>query len=144
MRTRSAFRFTSVCVSLALVFATACSNQGEGEICDIDAGDAGDDDCQSGLVCTSLSGVVGPRCCPSDLNQAKTAVCAINHQAVTANPAPPDGAAEATEASPGDGAMAGPSDATPDATPDAPADAPGASIPDAAGEASADVGADGG
>jgi hypothetical protein len=142
MRTHSAFL-----VSLALLLAVACSNQGEGEICDTDAGDAGDDDCQSGLICTSLSGVVGARCCPSDLNQAKTAVCSISHQAVTANPAPPDGAAETEEASPEDGATAVPSDGAPDA----PADAPGAPIPDAAsstpdaaGEASADVGADGG
>jgi hypothetical protein len=97
--------------------------------------------------------VLGTRCCPSDLSQAKTAVCGASHQVATANPAPPDGAAEAPEASPEDGALDAPADAPgvsiPDATgsmPDATGSTPDAasSTPDAAGDASADVGADGG
>lgn len=135
MRSRSAFPFSSLVVSLVLLVIYACSNQGEGEICDIDAGNAGNDDCQSGLVCTSLSGVLGARCCPSDLTTAKTAVCSVSHGA-SANPAPPDsGGEEDAEASAGETSTA--ADA-----PAAPADAPEEPMLDAAPEVSADVGAD--
>jgi len=47
-RTRLGFIF----LALALGSATACSNQGEGQRCDKLSGN---DDCQAGLVCTTLT-----------------------------------------------------------------------------------------
>jgi len=117
---------------VALALICACSNQGEGEICDPDAGNGGNDDCQSGLVCnTGLPGGVGPRCCPSDLMTAKTAVCSVTHQGVTANPAPPEGGPQEAEAPPVDAAT--------EAAVDAQADGAEEPAPEAAAEAGTDA-----
>jgi hypothetical protein len=61
---RLATRASLVALAVASV-AVGCSRQGEGERCDFDA--AGDDDCDSGLVCTTcerLADRVTDRCCP--------------------------------------------------------------------------------
>jgi hypothetical protein len=129
MLTRSALPFAALA---ALALACACSNQGEGEICDPNAGNAGDDDCQGGLTCQSLgAGIIGFRCCPPDLTQAKTQVCNVSHPGVTQSPAPPDaGLAD-------EDAMS--VDATSDATVDARMDSPQEALPDAPAEAGIDA-----
>jgi hypothetical protein len=57
---------------------TACSNQGEGEFCDMNNGS---DDCQSGLVCEKAPGItaaVNPtRCCPIPPAQPTTSACSL-------------------------------------------------------------------
>jgi hypothetical protein len=73
----------------ALAFAS-CSNETEGQPCDTRAGNSGDDDCASGLVCTAVSSGEGDRCCPSDRTTAKTPECALSSTTGdAANPAPP-------------------------------------------------------
>jgi hypothetical protein len=77
----------------------ACSNQGEGERCDLQADNNGNDDCNSGLVCTAKA-VLGlnPKtdlCCPQDRTQATTPQCAINQGGLDASPAPPDSGSDA-------------------------------------------------
>jgi hypothetical protein len=61
----------------ALIASIACSNQGEGDYCDLLNGD---NDCQSGLICTTPPGLAGmpgtnTRCCPPSAAQATKAVC---------------------------------------------------------------------
>ena len=129
MLTRSALPFAAL---VAFALACACSNQGEGEICDPNAGNAGDDDCQGGLTCQSLgAGVIGFRCCPPDLFQAKTQVCNVSHPGVNQSPAPPE-AGLADE----DGASV---DAMFAATVDSRVDSPQEALPDAPAEAGIDA-----
>jgi hypothetical protein len=62
---RLAARASLVALATASV-AVGCSRQGEGERCDLLA--AGNDDCDSGLVCVScedLADHVTDRCCPA-------------------------------------------------------------------------------
>jgi len=70
----------------ALSLALACSKQGEGERCDRRATNSGNEDCQSGLVCTpreNLNGtIIAPgestdegRCCPADRTQSVERIC---------------------------------------------------------------------
>ena len=74
-------------VLAALAFAS-CSNEGEGQPCSLYAGNGGNDDCQSGLICTVVT--AGDRCCPSDRTTAKTSECALSSAASgDASPAPP-------------------------------------------------------
>lgn len=117
-----------VAVSCMAVFAAlaACSNQAEGERCEIDNGN---DDCQDGLVCTPIANQNGARCCPPDRAQATTGVCQQQVQV-------PNGDAEPS-------ADTGPS---PDVSvPDTGADADAeASTPDAADADADDGDADGG
>jgi hypothetical protein len=81
--------------ALAFTVLSACSGQGEGQLCSPNAGNQGNDDCQSGLVC-----VVAPatytlgRCCPQDRSKATTAVCSANSGGLDASPAPPDASSE--------------------------------------------------
>jgi hypothetical protein len=123
----------------ALFFAVgvtflACSNQGEGDRCDQNDDNGGDDDCQYPLRCTAksaLNNALTDICCPGDRTQATTTVCSLH--AGTADAAAPvdggglppvpalDGQAEA------DIDSAAAQDAANDtASPDAPADAPDA------------------
>jgi hypothetical protein len=98
----------------ALAFA-ACQGESEGMPCDKNAGNSGNDDCQSPLVCTSgLANVQGARCCPQDRTQATTPECAVPGGGTDANPAPP------TDASSGGDAPSA------EAAGDAPAEAKGA------------------
>jgi hypothetical protein len=73
----------------------ACNGQGEGEVCDKNAGNSGNDDCASGLVCTPntqlAAGTVGARCCPVDVSKATTTVCQGTIGVLDASSAPPDG-----------------------------------------------------
>jgi hypothetical protein len=61
-------------VVMSLLWLGACSNQGEGDACSIDSGN---DDCQSGLVCTKAStfGSNSDLCCPPNLADATVAAC---------------------------------------------------------------------
>jgi hypothetical protein len=74
-----------------------CQGQGEGEQCNRLAGNNGNDDCQSGLVCnTSVVSTPGfGRCCPTDRTQATTAICKGN-VGFNANPQPPDAGTDGT------------------------------------------------
>jgi hypothetical protein len=113
MRTRLALVLPAAAL-LAVLASGACSNQGEGEACDSRADNQGTSDCQDGLVCRSISGVSGPRCCPPPGQQTSSAVCAGNTGALPdASPAPPeDGATESggAEAGAGEGGAGDASD----------------------------------
>jgi hypothetical protein len=132
MRIRSPLLIVPVAL---LVVAGACSNQGEGQPCDHDAGgdSAGTDDCESPLIC-----VIGPnpadgtnsyRCCPPDLSQATTLECMVASAGIDASPLPPTDAATTETAAPAEGGGDAPGEAAP------PADAPGADAPTDASEA---------
>jgi hypothetical protein len=115
------FRFALLLVPAAVLLSAmgACSNQGEGRVCDFRAPNNGNDDCQSPLVCTqNIPGVNGSRCCPVDRSTSTVPECAGTPSLADANPAPPDGTTTVPDAS-SDGAP--PSD--------------GAAVPDAPGEA---------
>lgn len=90
MRSRFALLLSlSAAVAIALA---SCSGETEGQPCDKNAGNSGNDDCASGLVCTQVSAAEGSRCCPQDRTTAKSPDCALS--ATTnqdANPAPPEG-----------------------------------------------------
>jgi hypothetical protein len=92
MRTPAAFSFASFTLAaltagvVALIAAVGCSNQGEGDFCDITAGVTGGD-CQDGLECVSVpgQGVNTDRCCPGDRALATTATCSENTTAIDAS-----------------------------------------------------------
>jgi len=118
-------RFRFAVLLSALVAASvvgACSNEGEGQICDHRAGNNGNDDCQNGLICTqNLPGVNGDRCCPPDRSTATTPECALTTPGIgDASSALPDGTtpvADAAGDAPSEAAARG--DAAPDALADA-------------------------
>ena len=106
------FAFAGAVLAVGLATTGACSNQSEGQRCNLDGN--GNDDCIDGLICTSqrdLFGVNSDVCCPGDRTTATTAVCQINHAPVGGNPLPPDSGADASPTS-----DATTSDATSDAT----------------------------
>jgi len=125
----------SLAVLAILVLAGACNNQGEGDVCDINAGNSGDDDCQSGLDCVSAPGAMGSpnpyRCCPTDLSQTTAAVCLQTGSTDNTNTAAPpvaDASSDASADAPvGDAAIA-----------DGDAGSPEAALIDALVEGSAD------
>jgi hypothetical protein len=91
MRIRSSYLVVPL-LGLAVSFGTlgACSNQGEGQVCDPNADNSGNSDCQDGLVCTSIGSQ--HRCCPSDRSQSAPGnICLPSLTGVAANPAPVDG-----------------------------------------------------
>jgi hypothetical protein len=62
-------------VGVFVAIFAACSNQGEGERCEILNGN---DDCKDGLICTSenlLRNANSDRCCPSDRSKATHPIC---------------------------------------------------------------------
>jgi hypothetical protein len=139
MRPRSVSATAFSLAFLAIVvLAGACNNQGEGDICDINAGNNGDNDCQSGLDCVSAPGAMGSpnpyRCCPTDLTQASSAVCMLSGSSGNTNTAAPvaDASSDASIDAPlGD-------DGTSDATiADGGAGSPEATVTDALVEGSA-------
>jgi hypothetical protein len=94
-----AIRFASsvffALVSLALV--GACNGQGEGDPCDTRNGN---NDCQNGYVCTTMTAAnfMGPRCCPGNPALATQAACRAGAGAVTPVDAGPiDAAIDASE-----------------------------------------------
>jgi hypothetical protein len=118
------FRPAHVLIPLSLaavpaIAVSACSGQGEGQLCNPKAGNSGNDDCQSGLTCqprpaTVINGF--GLCCPPG-GQSTTSACAVNggpsNDASSAPPtqeASPDAPGEsAAEVGPGtDGSDAGP------------------------------------
>jgi hypothetical protein len=103
MRTPAAFSFASFTLAAGAVAlitaatAAGCSNQGEGDFCDIAAGITGGD-CQDGLQCVSLpgQGVNTDRCCPIPPGVATTVACMMNPTAIDASTEGPDGAGNTT------------------------------------------------
>jgi hypothetical protein len=73
---------------LALASLAGCSNETEGQPCDPAAGNGGNDDCASPLICTKVS--AGNRCCPQDRSQATTVECSESAGGFDANPSPAD------------------------------------------------------
>jgi hypothetical protein len=59
-----------------LVLLGGCNGQGEGDVCDMRAGNNGTDDCQNGLTCfPPMAPFNYPRCCPSDTTLASVPAC---------------------------------------------------------------------
>jgi hypothetical protein len=121
---------------LALELAPACSNESEGQPCNQLAGNSGNDDCQSPLVCTVVP--AGTRCCPTDRSQATTVECSVSAGKPPGDSAPPPETEGGAEASVAEAAADAPSDAA-DAA-DALSDAADAAHPTDASEASATTG----
>jgi hypothetical protein len=129
-------------VALAIAFFPAgCSGQSEGERCNTQSDNAGNDDCDGTLVCTPAGKLTNrddvARCCPADLTQATSPACRpVGSGGTDAGP-PSDASAgdAAAEATTSDGAT--------DATADTEGDAADASELDGATDAPTD-GADGG
>jgi hypothetical protein len=129
-----------------VVLMGACAGQGEGEVCDPRAGNAGTADCRYPFVCTNASelspGTNGDRCCPSD-RSTSTGVCAISQAGIAANPAAPDGATgDAADGTIAEGATGDAADGTTadGATADgATADAADSAAPGSADSATADA-----
>jgi hypothetical protein len=131
-------RFSSSLLYAVSLFAVsaiagACMQQGEGEVCDPRAGNAGSADCQNGYVCTQPSllapGTMGYRCCPGNLALG-TGVCALGQSMIASNPSGgPSDAADAADTEPTE-AEANDAGATPvDAADAAPTDASSADAP---------------
>ncbi|HEX3772704.1 MAG TPA: hypothetical protein VHV30_17615 [Polyangiaceae bacterium] len=129
------------------VVAAGCSNQGEGEYCDIDAGTVGGD-CADGLECVAAPGLSGTpnnsRCCPVAGGAAPTtAACTMNSLTI-------DGSTEAgaidddaSGAAPDATAASDAADAGADVAPDAPVESgspesgsPESGVPESGGDAS--------
>jgi hypothetical protein len=135
MRPRFASLLLPFVAALLLVSFGACQNEGEGEPCDTNAGNGGNDDCRSPFVCTvGLNNAMDARCCPQDRANATTPECSLSSATFDgANPAPPDASAPDTaspeaaslEAASPEAASpeaASPEAATPEASTDAPAE----------------------
>jgi hypothetical protein len=92
MRSRFAFLLLPLVAALLLVSFGACQSEGEGQPCDTNAGNGGNDDCRSPLVCTTgLNNATDPRCCPQDRASATTPECSLSSSTFDgASPAPPD------------------------------------------------------
>jgi len=104
MRTRS---FLLVLPTLLLAAIVACTGEGEGQPCDPNANNSGNDDCASPLVCIRAPNANGFRCCPQNLSQATTfeccptggaANCSVSGVTVDANPNPPVDATSGADA----------------------------------------------
>jgi hypothetical protein len=104
------FSLVAVLIGTLGLLAPGCSNQSEGERCDTNDDNNGNDDCAAGLQCYPKADLVGNGattdvCCPAGLVGATTAVCTKqeNGPAGSADAAPPseggpssDGAASDT------------------------------------------------
>ena len=103
MQRRSRFaRLVIGPLAAALLFAlsaSACSNQGEGERCDVRGDNAGNDECQDGLTCrlvtTTNAAAQSYRCCPLDQTAPTVAECKIVQNTV---PIPEAGLPTTTDA----------------------------------------------
>src|SRR5580693_3442167 len=87
---RSRFAFLILPVFAGLLFI-ACQGESEGQPCDTNAGNSGNDDCQPPLVCTTgLANANSPRCCPQNRANATTVECALSSTTLDgSNPTPP-------------------------------------------------------
>ncbi|MCA9591107.1 MAG: hypothetical protein KC657_37675 [Myxococcales bacterium] len=95
MRSRSLFgRAALVAIAATVALFMACSNNAEGERCEKDSDNFGNDDCQDGLVCkpaNELNNASSARCCPPDPTKATVDVCRVfQSPAGTEAGAPPD------------------------------------------------------
>jgi hypothetical protein len=99
-------------VLVSALSVSACSNQGEGERCDIRGDNAGNDECQDGLTCrlvtTTNAAEQSYRCCPLDQTAPTVAECKIAQNTV---PTPEAGLPTTTDA----GGDAAPVEASTDA-----------------------------
>jgi hypothetical protein len=133
MPTRPSLPLVAALTLAALATVGACSNQGEGQLCD-----ATSDDCQSPLQCVSL-GVLGYRCCPASGAPTTTAICEQDHPGVAdANVPPAEGggpggneAGPDAPSQPDQGAAEAPPDAPAESSPGADASETGATAADA-------------
>ncbi|HQY62075.1 MAG: hypothetical protein IPF92_12895 [Myxococcales bacterium] len=129
----------ALALGLAVLLGQAsCSNQSEGQRCNILGDNAGNDDCQEGLVCKpkgQLNGAQDDLCCPL-----------VGAPTVAACQAPGGGAVVPVPAEAGPTPDATPADASGDAPADAPAADTGADAPAAetGADASTDAPIDGG
>lgn len=71
-RTVSWISAAALLVTLGLMGAVACSNQGEGERCDPNNDNK---DCSSGLTCQKIEGQSSPLCCPPAPQPASVSAC---------------------------------------------------------------------
>jgi hypothetical protein len=79
MRPRFAFLPPLLSALFAGFLFVACQGEGEGQPCDTNAGNGGNDDCQPPLVCTQgLTNANSPRCCPQNRQNATTPECALS------------------------------------------------------------------
>ena len=80
---------TGVVLAGVFTIVAACSNQGEGERCELGNNN---DDCADGLVCTDskILGTNEPRCCPPELLNPTTTTCRPPVQTVGDSAPPPD------------------------------------------------------
>jgi hypothetical protein len=95
-RGRSRYKLASIAVSVLVggwIALSACSNQSEGERCDVANGD---EDCKTdeGLVCFPKAQLSAPfnnadRCCPRDRSTAKTDPCKFPTNPIAGDSAPP-------------------------------------------------------
>ena len=70
-------RFVALAVLAGIVIIAACSNQAEGEVCNIENANADCEPAQS-LVCYpagQLNNVISDRCCPADRARATHPAC---------------------------------------------------------------------
>lgn len=137
---RRSFVFASL-VLLPLSIVPACSNQGEGERCDVLAANNGNDDCQAGLECVPPGQLQWPApdggkpqttttgiCCPTNRSTARVDVCKMNSSNIGNDASFMPDVIEASANEGGMDAGEGGSDASTeagDAASDAPTDAPG-------------------
>src|SRR5271165_4004475 len=117
MRPRLPFALFALLSLAAAGMVGACSNQSEGEPCNVNS-----DDCASNLACVQTPNSNGYRCCPA--TNPTTVVCALNNSGVSGgNPAPADGGASGETGS-----------TSPDSGPDSEADSSSADSADGASE----------
>ena len=95
MRPSDAMKPCFSCGALLLLVVACfggCAGQGEGGLCNRQAGNNGNDDCQNGLACdTSVISAPGfGRCCPGNRALATTTVCKGGTGTIDASPVPPD------------------------------------------------------
>jgi hypothetical protein len=97
--------FLALPLAVALL-AGACGGEGEGMPCDTRAGNGGNDDCASGLICTpGLANAQGARCCPQNRQTATTPECSLGStNATTPNPPDASGGTEASSDGPAEAA----------------------------------------
>ena len=136
MRRPTLFSLLVAPVLAAGLVVAACSDEGEGQPCDSQAGNNGNDDCQSGLTCQQIENTQGFRCCPPDRSQATTPECALPSGGVDASPAAPD--VRTGEASSQDSPGEAQGEAAADAPPEGSSDAPAESAAEGGGDAAAD------
>lgn len=135
-RTVSWISAAALLVTLGLMGAVACSNQGEGERCDQNNDN---EDCASGLRCQKIEGQSSPLCCPPVGQPASVSACIpgqplLPEASTTSDSATSDAPLDVNQDTSEDVTE----DVAPDATEDAAQDAP-QDVVEAGQDAPADV-----